>query len=351
MRKSGINLPYGIVIAVVSFCMTAGQFVRAANGNAAAVSDEVESQLPIPAADQIIFRAATPQRGRSASGIIQQLSGQTVVLRREADKVEVYSLRDVEEIRFRKSAEYEGGLKRLSERDWSGAITKLQAALQTEPREWARREIRASLAFALRCDGQFSQCLAEIEKILEEDPETRHVVELPLIWDERLPAEHRIELSLEDLRSKSVARQLTAASLFLQQPQHETVAIAVLSSLRKSSRGSMQTLVAMQLWRVNLLRAESLDRYRVDELRRDLKWMDRRLRSGPEFLLGRALLLMHDYDNAATSLLWMPLLEPLDPWTTAASLNDAVSALQLAGRTIEAESLRQESLEKSKLPN
>jgi hypothetical protein len=346
MRISQLHLPYWIVIAVIFFRMPATQFVTAAT-----VPDEVESQLPIPAVDQILFRTATPQRGRSASGIIQQLSGQTVVLRREADRVEVYSLRDVEEIRFRKSAEYEGGLNRLSERDWTEAITKLKAALQTEAREWTRREIRASLAYALRCDGQFSQCLAEVEKILEEDPESRHVVELPLVWDERLPADHRIELTLEDLRSKSVARQLTAASIFLQESQHEAEAIAVLSALRKSSRGSMQTLAAAQLWRVNLLRAEPLDRYRVEELRRDLKWMDRRLRSGPEFLLGRALLLMHDYDNAATSLLWMPLLEPLDPWTTTASLNDAISALQLAGRTTEAESLRQESLEESKLPD
>jgi hypothetical protein len=346
MRIPGLNLPYWIVIAVLIFRLLPAQFLTAAT-----VTDEVELQLPIPAVDHILFRAATPQRGRSASGIIQQLSGQTVVLRREADKVEVYSLRDVEEIRFRKSAEYESGLKRLSERDWPGAITRLKAALQTEGREWTRREIRASLAFALRCDGQFSQCLAEVEKILAEDPESRHVVELPLVWDERLPAEHRIELTLEDLRSKSVARQLTAASTFLQEPQHEAEAIAVLSALRKSSRGSMQTLTAMQLWRINLLRAEPLDRYRVDELRRDLKWMDRRLRSGPEFLLGRALLLMHDYDNAATSLLWMPLLEPLDPWTTAASLNDAIAALQLAGRTTEAESLRQESLAESQLPD
>jgi len=344
-HTSKLNLPYWIVIAVIGCQMPAAQIV-----GAAPFCDEAESQLPIPAADQILFRAATPQRGRSASGIIQQLSGQTVVLRREADKVEVYSLRDVEEIRFRKSAEYEGGLKRLSERDWPGAITKLQAALQTEPREWARREIRASLAFALRCNGQFSQCLAEIEKILEEDPESRHVVELPLVWDERLSAEHRIELPVEDLYSKSVARQLTAASGLLQESQHEVAALAVLSSLRKSSRGSLQTLAAMQLWRVNLLSPEPLDRYRVDELRRDLKRLDRRLRSGPEFLLGRALLLMHDYDNAATSLLWMPLLEPLDPWTTAASLSDAVSALELAGRTTEAESLREASVANPQLP-
>jgi len=49
---------------------------------------------------------------------------------------------------------------------------------------------------------------------------------------------------------------------------------------------------------------------------------------------------IHDYDNAATSLLWMPLLEPLDPPTTAASLADAITALEMSGRTMEAARLR-----------
>jgi hypothetical protein len=54
------------------------------------------------------------------------------------------------------------------------------------------------------------------------------------------------------------------------------------------------------------------------------------------------LLATHDYDNAATSLLWMPLLEPLDPPTTNASLQDAITALESSGRQSEADKLRRE---------
>jgi hypothetical protein len=73
-----------------------------------------------------------------------------------------------------------------------------------------------------------------------------------------------------------------------------------------------------------------------------VKQLDRRTRSGPEFIIGRALLATHDYDNAATSLLWMPLLEPLDPPTTNASLEDAIIALEMSGRQSEADKLRRE---------
>jgi hypothetical protein len=51
---------------------------------------------------------------------------------------------------------------------------------------------------------------------------------------------------------------------------------------------------------------------------------------------------LHDYDLAATSLLWMPLMEPLDPPTTKASLTDAINALNLSGRTVEAARLETE---------
>ena len=40
------------------------------------------------------------------------------------------------------------------------------------------------------------------------------------------------------------------------------------------------------------------------------------------------LLALHDYDNACTSLLWMPLVAPLDPPTTVACTKEAIAALR-----------------------
>ncbi len=298
------------------------------------------SALPFVSSDQIVIRKAGSQRAKTMSGVIEDLSGQTVVLRRAGNTVDVFNLRDVVSLRFQKSPEFDEGLRRIRARNWKGAVTALQAAANSEPRKWVSREIRASLANAQRGIGQLNVCLETIERILKDDADSRHVVELPLVWDERLPAEHRISMAVADLKSESLARQLAAASALLQDLQHQTASIATLQSLKKNAHGRLRDLAEMQLWRVPLLRPDELRSSDIASWNQQVRFLDRRTRSGAEFIIGRALLATHDYDNAATSLLWVPFLEPLDPPTTAASLTDAITALNLAGRTAEAARLR-----------
>ncbi len=302
---------------------------------AARLSDE-PSVLPSLPTDQVTIRKAGTHRDRTLSGVIEDMSGQIIVLRRDGNTAEVLKLRDVVSVQFHKSAEFDDGLRKLQTRDWQSALTSLQAAETAESRVWAVREIRASQAVALRAIARFDECLAIVEQIFNDDPDTRHLVELPLVWDERLPAEQRFAATPPDLKSPSVLRQLTAASALLHDPGQEDAAAAALKSLSKSPRLRIQELAELQLWRRSLLRPEVLQLREIEQWMNRVRGFDRRMRSGPEFLIGRALLLNHDYDRAATSLLWMPLLEPLDPATTNASLNDAIKTLNLAGRNAEA---------------
>lgn len=308
---------------------------------AMAHADET-SALPPTSIDQIVTRRGTSQRERTLSGVIEDLSGLNVVLRRPGNTVDIIKLRDISSLRFQKSAEFDDGLLKLRNHEWQAALVALQAAARTEPRMWVVREIRAAIAQAQRALGKFADCVATIESILEQDPESRHVVELPLIWDERLPQEHRIVMTAADLQSRSLARRLTAASALLQDPAHQESALLALQAVQQSARGVLQQLAEAQQWRVRLLEPAGLKDSEISRWNEQARYFDRRTRSGPEFLIGRALMSVHDYDNAATSLLWMPLMEPLDPPTTAASLADAITALEMSGRTMEATRLRTE---------
>ena len=299
-----------------------------------------ESLLPFPATDQLVVAPRDGKPGRTITGVIEDISGQTIVLRRSASDVEVFTLRDVVRIDFRKSLEFDEGLRQLQKNEHRAAIRSLRTAAATEPRKWAVREINANLARACVNDRKFEDALKTVESIIELDPNTRHVVELPLVWDERLPDGERIVLHDVDLESPSVARRLVAASALLHSPQFQADCVAVLKSMNKSSNTRLQTLAETQLWRLKLLIPATLAASDVELWHRQLVRLDRRTRSGPEFLCGRAHLLLHEYDLAATSLLWMPMLEPLDPETTRASLTDAISALELAGRQHEANTLR-----------
>ena len=298
------------------------------------------SVLPVTSSDQVTIRKAGTHRDKILSGVIEDMSGQNIVLRRGGNTVDILKLREVVSVKFHRSPEFNDGLRKLESRDWQTALEALQAAEATEPRAWAVREIRASEAVAQRALGRFDECLAMVEKIFEDDPGTRHLVELPLVWDERLPPGQRFAGTSADLKSPSVLRQLTAASALLHAPQQQAAAAATLASVRRTPHVRIQELADIQLWRRSLLRPSELQPGEIERWRQRAGDFDRRMRAAPEFLIGRALLAEHDYDRAATSLLWMPLLEPLDPATTAASLGDAVEALQLAGRTAEAAQFR-----------
>jgi len=316
-------------------------FSGACIGVQAQTPDETPAQSLV-STDQVVIRKDGSPRTRVMSGVIEDIAGQTIVLRRSGNAIDVFTLREVVAVRFQKSPEFDDGIAKLRDQDWKGALSALQAAAAIEPRKWAVREIRAAIAQALRALGRFEECLQTIEQIMSEDPASRHVWELPLVWDERLPEQQRISLRSADLQSKSPVRQLTAASALLHEPQHQAAAMAALQSLRKTSRGPLQELAETQLWRISLLRPTELRESEVTQWTERVRDFDRRTRSGPEFLIGRALLRIHDYDNAATHLLWMPLVEPLDPATTSASLADAITALELSGRTEEAARLRRE---------
>jgi tetratricopeptide (TPR) repeat protein len=296
--------------------------------------------LPLVTSDQIVIRNGVSQRTLTIPGVIEDVAGQSVVLRRGANAVEVFKLDKIESIQFVKSASYDDGLLRMQIEEWSEAIAAFEIAASIEPREWVVREIQASLAEALRAAGRFEECVEIVEKIYESDPNTRHLKLLPLVWDERLPPEDRFVGRLEDLKSASLIRQLVTASALLQDPAHETAAAVVLQTLKTGPRAALQQLAETQLWRMRLLHPKTIRASETALWMQRVGDFDKRQRSGPEFIIGRALLAVHDYDNASTSLLWMPFVAPLDPPTTKACISEAIIALEQSGRIAEAAQLK-----------
>jgi hypothetical protein len=328
-----------ILLQLVAACWI---LLSSASISAAAQIPDEPSVLPFTTTDRVVVLKTGTFRERTLSGVIENLSGQNIVLRRNGNTVDILKLREVTSIDFHKSPEFSDGLRKLEQRQWQTALKALQDAATTEPRDWAVREILAGQAVAFRALGRFEECLKTVEQIYKDDPNTRHLVELPLVWDERLPAADRFQATPDDLQSESVLRKLTAASALLQDPEHETAALAAFSSVRRTPHIPVQELAELQLWRRSLIHPDQVPTTYVEQWAERARNLDRRMRSGPEFLIGRALAKDHDYDKACASLLWMPLLEPLDPPTTAASFRDAIEVLKRAGRIEEAAQFQRE---------
>lgn len=313
-------------------------------GHLSAAQDEVVSALPVVTVDQLELKTRGLGRSKKLAGVIEDLAAEAVVFRRNSGTPEVIPLKDIAAIRFQKSAEYEAGLKQLEAFAWSDAVVPLTQALAAEQRPWVIREIRSAIAESDRALGRYEDGIRMVEEILESDPDSRHILMLPLVWDERIPEQQRYAGQVRDLASESEVRRLVAATSLLHrdlQPQAE----AVLRSLKRNSRGSMGAIVEMQLWRLQLLRPGELKRLAVEQWQSRLKEFRRELRAPGEFLVGRALAELHEYDRAIPAFLWMPSLAPLDPATTAAALGGAAEAAKHAGRNSEAEALQLEQRE------
>lgn len=335
---------HGCLSAAFRLLLVTVPFLLFCSGND--VCGDEDLVLPLGVTDQVVVRSGPTHRLRTYSGIIEDISGQSVVLRRSGGTVVILRLREVTALRFPRSRAFDDGLSHVSQGRWADALSSLRSAEETEPRRWVVREIRAARAQAERANRDFEGALRTVESILEDDPETRHVTELPLVWDERLPADDRMVLNVADLESPSQARKLTAASSLLHDPNHQAAAATVLRTL-KTARGTLKDLAEAQLWRLQLVPStesvrNTLKEAEIRQWMQHVRFLDRRTRSGPEFLIGRGLRMIYDDDLAAISLLWMPLMEPLDPWTTQSSLKEALEALESSGRHQEADVLRRE---------
>jgi tetratricopeptide (TPR) repeat protein len=298
---------------------------------AVCAGDELPLVLPSAAEDILELRTAEGVRARSLAGLVQDISGDSVVFRRADGGVQVVRLSALRVVRFARSELWEEGLELCVVRRWSEALPKLREALQREARPWALREIRGELAKCQRALGLWQESLSTVEEILESDPETRHVLSLPLIWDERVCEELGVRAELSDLSARSLARQLVAASVLLSAESTRLQSEAALRSLRRSGRGNFGRLAELQLWRLRLLQggpelleAESWQQ-RAGELVREE-------RGAAELQIGRALLRLNEDDGAAISLLWMPLVAPLDPWHCRRAMRDVVEVLERSGR-------------------
>ena len=310
------------------------------------VGDEPEAGLQLPASshDILELRTAEGLRPRVLTGLIEDLSANSVVFRLTSGQTQVLQLRQLRAIRFVRSEVWEEGLSLMQQRRYRAALPKLEQGLSREARPWALREIRGDLAVCQRAAGESQQCLATVEQILESDPETRHILALPLLWDERLVADAGLRVVPADLSAKSLARQLTAASVLLGDETAGVQSESTLRSLRRSGRSNFGLLAELQLWRLRLLRggpelleAESWQQRSVE--------LDRWTRGPAELLIGRALFRLNEDDRAAVSLLWMPLIAPLDPQHCRRALQDAVEVLQRSGRPVEAAGLQEEIAE------
>jgi hypothetical protein len=167
--------------------------------------------------------------------------------------------------------------------------------------------------------------------LYQSDASTTHFSLMPLAWtSETIPGEARSHALLWLSDPSEVAR-LLGASLLLEDNRMGATAQAALKELTASGDLRVRTLARAQQWRLRL-RAESPGNLEIDHWARDVETMPETLRAGPYYLLGRGHVLRREFEQAATSFLWLPLVYERNPHLAARAGLEAAQALEILGQ-------------------
>ncbi len=276
--------------------------------------------------------------------LIVEYDGRSISLRTpDAATLTYYPSRDVTQIKTAQTAPHVEALARLARGETAEIGELIDRALKEEPRQWMRREL---LALRVENDlrhGRYVDAANHFQLISDTDERNRHFGLIPLVWSSRVVPESQIAPAYQLLSSSATVQRLCAASILLEHPSFGAQARAEMAKLRGDRDARIASLAEAQLWRGAILKRDFTD-YDVSRWLKAVDNLPESLRGGPLFLLGQARLVKLQREEAALTLLRLPILHPHDRHLTALALYDAALALRQHGRVTEANALFRELL-------
>lgn len=294
------------------------------------------------AQDKVILQRKSLTARLTISGIVEDYTGTEVTIRTDSDESpKTFPASDVIEIQTAQTESQTRGLKLLAEGQVEQASRELEVALKREPRTWVRREILAAL---VRCGlrrGDYVGAGNRFLALLKSDATSRHFRVIPLVWaPETISREARSEAQAW-MNGKVEAGRLMGASLLYDDRESGKEARSVLKELSSSTDSRVRVLAQAQAWREEALSGNP-GRLQTAQWRQRIDEMSEDLRAGPYYLLGRAYAARHDYELAAATLLWLPLVDDHDFRLAARACLEAGAALDRIGQQAEARTLFRE---------
>ncbi len=289
--------------------------------------------------DRVVVRGSTGGR-MTVVGVIEDFTGEQLTLRMLPGRVvHLYPADDVLDYETQQVAAFVQGVRAVDENRIEQAVALLETALKQEERTWVRREILAVLVRCAVRRSDFAGAGARFLAMVESDPATRHFALIPLVWGTR-------ERTAPDARAAgqvwldraSEAGRLIGASLLLEDERARGPAQVALRELATSVDPRIKLLAQAQAWRAQIAKGD-LGELQVEQWRRRVEAMPEELRAGPSYLVGRAYASRREYELAAASFLWLPLVDDHDYPLAARACLEAGVALAAIGKPRQAAAL------------
>lgn len=297
------------------------------------------------AQDRVVLQRAGSTGKLAVTGTIDDYVGDEIRIRTSPGEVQAFPASEVVDVRTSQVPAHVRGLKFFDENRPDEAAREFEAAIKVDPRVWMRRELLALLVRCALRQGDYRSAGTRLLLILKSDPETRHFGLIPLVWSPRELSPEEVASAKGWLGSESEAARLLGASFLHDDPQQANSARTELRRLASSSDGRIRMLAQTQNWRDEVA-AGSVSDLQLARWQERIEAMPRDLRMGPRYLLGRGYMQRRDYATAATTLLWLPLVDDHDHHLAARACLEAGQSLIRVGRNAEADALLRETSER-----
>jgi tetratricopeptide (TPR) repeat protein len=289
------------------------------------------------AEDTVVLSSPNNLKARTkVTGRVVDYSGRGLELELASGSIKHFDADQIFEIKTEATAAEQAGDALFARREFSAAMAKYEQALRDEQRRWVRRKLMAQRTACLMELGRAAQAGDNFLLLVGDDPTTPYFDQIPLNWLPGQP-DAAVEQKAKEWLAKdqSPAAVLLGAS-YLLSTADGPAALSRLERLTADADPRISALAEAQSWRGRFTSATD---QQLDLWNHKLERFPATVRAGPYLVLGRAQLYRRQYEQAALTLLRVPILYPESRVLAAEALWSAGQALEQVNQVSEAKRL------------
>jgi len=280
-----------------------------------------------------------PQTRAKVTGRITDFNGRELVLDIGGGEKR-YPTEQVASVEAEWSPTQLAGDELFARREYAAALAKYEEAVRAESRRWVQRRLVAQMIWCLRNVDQYRRAGELFLALARDDPAMQYFATIPLRWTTVQPSADEEKKSREWLASDNPVAILLGASHLLAGADRAEIAKR-LEALTTAKDPRIAALAQALIWNASYATATT---NQLSAWNAAVESFPESARSGPYFVLGRALAQHQQYEDAALDFLRVPLNYPDDRPLAAAALFHAGRSLEEAQQPLAASRVYRELL-------
>jgi len=295
------------------------------------------------AQDTVYISSSTGSRGYTKlTGRVLDYTGRVLEMEMAGGLKRSYPAENVVKIETQCSPQQTEADALFARGEFASALALYGQARAADSRTWVRRQITARMVWCHRALGQLHEAGEEFLVLVRSDPDTPYFDCIPLAWVPSQPPVALEQAAREWLHREDLPAAVLLGASHLMPTAMRSAALARLGQLAAEGDPRIAALAVAQAWRAAVATA---DPGQLDSWQRAIERMPEAIRPGPYYVLGQALAQQGQWEEAALSLLRVPILYGKHRALAARALLDAGRSLEKLDRTAGASRLYRELLE------